>query len=70
MAKRERGLTTLQIVVDVITAPMTRGDITQAVGMAESTVDLHLRTALDWGLVTRTKCKNVYIWEQRAVAAE
>ena len=68
--RRAEGERTVNAIIDALTAPMTRGEISDATGLAESTITQAMHRALDAGMVSRSTVKRLVYWHRVQVAAE
>ena len=64
--RRADGQRTLAILLDAMTEPMTRSDLSRKTGIAESTITHAMIRAQHDGLVKRTTVHRFAIWERVA----
>ena len=62
--RRADGQRTLAILLDAMTEPMTRADLSRKTGIAESTISHAMIRARNDGLVTRKTVHRFAIWER------
>ena len=62
--RRADGQRTLAILLDAMTEPMTRADLSRKTGIAESTISHAMIRAQNDGLVTRKTVHRFAIWER------